>query len=149
MLTMHSLHDRRRRANNKPHVSLPVYVPREGGKDHNIAKGSGIVGIPFDQNVKGKIFDSPEILDELSDSHYVRLYFEGNLYNAENMRKFEDRVMNAADRGVTRYPTIAFLAVTRKQLAEDFVQVGTFRYHDNEFVITDEASQVLLDRWIA
>ena len=55
--------------------------------DQQIAKDSGIVGV-----IRGE---------------YVDVSFEGNLYRAEKLEKWEQRVMHAADRLATGYPTVA------------------------------------------
>jgi hypothetical protein len=53
-----------------------------------IADGSGIVGI------------------EQDEENYT-VYYEGNIYNAANLTKWEDRVRHAAGRMLAAYPTVA------------------------------------------
>jgi len=70
---------------NPPFV---VLKPKPGTwADQRIAKDSGIVGVV--------------------DGRYVHVSYEGNLYRAENLEKWEQRVMHAADRFASGYPTIA------------------------------------------
>ena len=70
---------------NPPFV---VLKPKPGTwADQRIAKDSGIVGVV--------------------DGRYVHVSYEGNLYKAENLEKWEQRVMHAADRLASGYPTIA------------------------------------------
>jgi hypothetical protein len=65
-----------------------ILKPKAGTwADQQIAKGSGIVGV-----VNGE---------------YVHVSYEGNLYRCENLEKWEQRVMHAADRLATGYPTVA------------------------------------------
>lgn len=52
----------------------------------------------------------------------IKVYFEGNRFGAENMRRFTDRLMHAAGRLVQRYPTIAYGWYPEKAL----VAVGTY-----------------------
>jgi hypothetical protein len=54
----------------------------------NIAPGSGIVGV------------------EADDQHYC-VYYEGNLYNADNLSTWRQRVRHAAGRLLAGYPTVA------------------------------------------
>jgi hypothetical protein len=60
--------------------------------DQLIAKDSGIVGV-----LKG---GDP-------NRKKIEVSYEGNLYQCENLQKWEERVMHAADRLATGYPTVA------------------------------------------
>lgn len=88
---------------NGTHV---IYVPRPDN-DFGIAPGSGIVGSV-----------------EQASSDRTLVYYEGNLYGAENMHRFEERVYHAAGREVARYPTIAKMALPN----EGLIEVGRFDY---------------------
>lgn len=72
---------------------LDIYVPRPGASAlAHVKKGSGIVGY--------------------ADVGYTRpgrtrVYYEGNLYDAVNLRTWKERVQTAADRCRANYPTIA------------------------------------------
>jgi hypothetical protein len=70
-----------------------ILKPKPGTPaDQLIAKNSGVVGV-----LKGGDPNPKEI--EVS--------YEGNLYGCENLQKWEERVMRAADRLATGYPTVA------------------------------------------
>jgi hypothetical protein len=119
------------RPNNKPHVTFQVYVPREG-VDTTIASGSGIVGRP-----------------NAEDPRIIVMDYEGNLYGAENLREYGQRVMHAADRSVTHYPTVARRALSLERVAEAFVLIGTYDYHEDRLDVTDAEAQGQLDRWLS
>lgn len=73
----------------------------------------------------------------------VLIHYEGNLYNCENLRLFEERLMNAADRQATRYPTIACMKVNR----DDLIVVG--RYDLPTRTILEISNQPELDDWLS
>ena len=94
---------------------LQVLVPDAGSSAaHRIHRGSGIVG-------------------RAGLSPTIRVDFEGNIYNAENLRTFDQRVQHAAGRLLTGYPTSARSTFAR----HTFTVVGTIR--DGVVVITDTA----------
>lgn len=104
----------------QPHDVLQVLVPRPGtDAAHRIARGSGIVG-----------------LAGLSPT--VTVDFEGNIYHAENLRTFAQRVQHAADRLQQHYPTVARSTFARHA----FDVVGTVV--DGDVHITDDAR---VDDW--
>lgn len=106
---------------NPTHV---IFVPEEGS-NLGIHPGSGIVAA----------------VDSAS-SGPVLIYFEGNLFGAENLKDFESRVNQAAGRQVQRYPTIAKMTVSRDQL----IEVGRFDYCSNRVVSLLNEHQLLA--WI-
>ncbi len=122
----------RPRPNNRPHATFTVYVPNEKGAKFNIAKGSGIVGRPHEKITGTAMLD-----------------YEGNCYRAENLRKYEERVMHAASRAVEHYPTVARMGLHTETVNECFVAVGTYDYHEDRIEVTDAAAQALLDAWLA
>jgi hypothetical protein len=84
---------------------LTIYVPRTPTPHSlaNIKPGSALVGLPAaDRTV---------------------VYYEGNVYGADNLRTFAQRLNCAADRLDSRYPTIARISVNN----EDLIDVGTVR----------------------
>lgn len=83
-------------------ATVDVYVPKPGCLTH-IAKGSAIVGSAYSES---------EVLID----------YEGNLYDAENMRRYSQRVAHAADRHNSLYPTTARMVVVN----DDLIRVGTF-----------------------
>jgi len=101
-----------------------IYVPKDAN-DLGIAPGSGIVG-----NVEQQYPDR------------ILVYYEGNVYDAENMRRFAERVYNAADRQVARYPTSAMMAVRRDEL----IEVG--RFDHGRMRVTAISNPTELLRWV-
>lgn len=87
-----------------------IYVPRTGSRlDQAIAPGSGIVGFPSRGATK------------------IVLYYEGNLYDAENLRDPEERIVSAFGRGATGYPTSAMTGVLDDDLF-DLIRVGEVQW---------------------
>jgi len=107
----------------RTNTTATVYILSENGLG-SIAPGSGIVGIPYEGGESGDLL----------------LYFEGNLHNAINQQRLEDRIVNAAGRLFTRYPTVAMRMVTKQEADRGLVQVGTI---DREYRIhwNDDASR--------
>lgn len=93
-----------------------VYVPKPGARSLNdVRPGSGMVGSP---HPNGR----------------VTVDFEGNLYGAENLRTYEERLLHAADRHRTSYPTIA-----RRYIPEDdLILVGTYDTDTKALDVVDE-----------
>lgn len=86
---------------------LNLYVPVGEQAHHEIAPGSGIVGLPSG-TMPG----------------YLKVYYEGNLIGADNLNTWLERVQCAAGRLATQYPTVA-----RSFLPEEGMQqVGTMTY---------------------
>jgi hypothetical protein len=56
------------------------------------------------------------------DEGIVKVHYEGNIYNAVNIRTFKDRCMLAAGRARDNYPTTSFMAVP----THDLIVVGTY-----------------------
>lgn len=108
-------------ANTPP---LAVYVPADA-EALFIAKGSAIVS-------KG----------EPDATGRVVVYFEGNLYGAENLKRFDERLLCASGRAASLYPTAAIASFDARQLK----RVGTYDYTSGRFDVTD---QIALDAWLA
>lgn len=101
---------------------LTVYVPRPGTyAAQRIAKGSGIVGVPAG--------------DE------VLIHYEGNLYGAQNIRTFEDKLLHAADRLLTNYPTSAKMQVPET----DLEAVGTYDLPTRTFLTAPLRDRIVAD----
>lgn len=82
-------------------MTLTLYVPRSDSHlTRMIDPGSAVVGEPLD------------------DISRVAISFEGNRYGS--MRDFDEMVLHATDRLVTRYPTVARAWV----LEDELVPVG-------------------------
>lgn len=60
-------------------------------------------------------------------------YFEGNLYDAVNLRRFVERALCAAGRGRESYPTTAKAWFSTEEIEENFVLVGSI---DGNNVVT-------------
>ena len=86
---------------------LTIYIPKPGELiDKLLAQGSGIVGEPHAVG--------------------VLLHYEGNLYKASNLVRYEDRLKHAAGRLVARYPTRAMLVLPEREVAETLLAVGGY-----------------------
>lgn len=81
---------------------VDVYLPIDQAVHDHIDRGSGIVGTP--------------------DGARVVIDYEGNRYGASNIVTFADRVMIAAGRHESGYPTIARMSVE----PESLIRVGTY-----------------------
>jgi hypothetical protein len=69
----------------------------------------------------------------------VLCYLEGNLYGAENIKTYADRVLHAASRLRTGYPTSAVRSISRSAI----IPVGTFDDSFGEVVIQDTRTSAL------
>jgi DMSO/TMAO reductase YedYZ molybdopterin-dependent catalytic subunit len=78
-----------------------------------------------------------------SATEYLTCYFEGNVYNAANIKTYADRALHAVGRLHTKYPTAACMNIPRAAL----IPVGTF---DDKFgeVRVDQDRRPLLASWI-
>lgn len=91
------------------YLTYLIVIPRlEAFESFFFAKGSAIVA-------------------EAKDSGYV-LHYEGNVYNAINLHKFEERVFCAAGRKAENYPTGSILWAKRETFEQNFLVVGEFNY---------------------
>lgn len=92
-----------------------VYVPKPGALSLNdVHPGSALVGTP---HPNGR----------------VTVDFEGNLYGAVNLGTYEERLLHAADRHRTSYPTVA-----RRYVPEDdVILVGTYDTDTKQLVHDD------------
>lgn len=104
-----------------PHVVVPT-----GALARTIAPGSGVVA------------------RKKSDDTY-QLHYEGNLYDAINLKRFADRVWCAYSRQLANYPTIATVHCTEK----DFVAVGTFHPDLGTVTVLSPTTDRHLNEWIA
>lgn len=110
--------------------TLEVYVPAEGSPLYEkIAPGSGIVG------------------SEVGDTGRLRIDFEGNLYDLDELRRYADRVARAAERHLwrgengERYQTVACAYVD----ADQVIAVGSFRPTEGAL---SESDRNRLRRWL-
>jgi hypothetical protein len=67
-------------------LRLSLYVPHpESRLCTELARGSAIVGLPM-------------------ASGQVRIYYEGNVFGAQNLKRYRDKAVQAAGRMLHRYP---------------------------------------------
>lgn len=74
-----------------------------------------------------------------NDADHLVVYYEGNLYGASNLRRFDDRASMAYGRLTQRAPTVAMAMVS----ASEFVIVG--RMTPGQLTISEPG---LLDQWL-
>ena len=111
---------------------LVILVPKHGSRPEMVIdKASGVVA---DESAT---FDPPD---------HVMVYFEGNRYGASNMNRYEEKLLHAAGRLSSKYPTVA-RAVFRW---DEFDIVGRFMFSPDWRVhrveITDSEA---VSRWLA
>lgn len=95
---------------------IDVYIPALSDPLRGVIRlGSGIVGT--------------------TDGERTTIDYEGNLYGAQNIVTWADRVMIAAGRHSTRYPTVARSWVKPEAL----IRVGTYEYRKSGPAIELEA----------
>lgn len=90
-------------------TSLSVFIPHpESSLCTQIARGSAIVGLSQDHEA-------------------IRIFYEGNTIGAENLGRYRDRAVHAANRLLANYPagypTIAKAVVDPREL----IKIGTIR----------------------
>lgn len=103
--------------NNEIDISkpLPVLVPKQHGY-MGIDRASAIVLLKGDEG-------------------FHRVYFEGNRFDAENLRSIDGRLQVAASRALTKSPTVAFMVITDEVLLEHFEEIGTYQYSTNTLLV--------------
>ena len=106
--------------------TFTVFVPAPDASGlTGIRRGSGIVGqlpnpwapVQLQEALEG----GPRVTTRVPRP-YVRIDYEGDLYNASNVVTFADRVRRAYGRQVENYPTVARMVV----LQDDLWPVGWF-----------------------
>lgn len=104
-----------------PTSPLSVYVPKVGtALDHTLIEGSAIVGSVY----------------EVGGETRVRVDFEGNAYGAHP--DYRAKLLHAAGRHVTNYPTTARMFVPRDEL----MFVGTYDHENGVLHVEDSAPLV-------
>lgn len=107
-----------------------IYIPAEGGLlDMVIDPGSGIVGIR-----KGP-------------SRMLVIYYEGNRFDAINLREGRERVVCAFGRLATQYPTVAMQGVL-PQNENQLIPVGDITWPSTIEFYTDHAKE-LFNKYMA
>jgi len=88
---------------------LTLYLPHPESKlCTELAQGSAIVGLPL-------------------ASGRVRIYYEGNVIGAENLKRFRDRAVQAASRMLYHYPDGYPTRARNDVDAREVVEVGSNR----------------------
>lgn len=68
---------------------------------------------------------------------YWIIDYEGNRSGAANLKLFDERLLHAAGRGATRYPTTARLYIRVGELESHFDVVGSYNYETKHWEIRD------------
>ncbi len=108
---------------------LTVYLPHpESRLCTDLAHGSAIVGLPL-------------------ASGRVRIYYEGNVIGAENLKRFRDRAAQAAGRMIYHYPA-GYPTRAREDVdAREVVEIGSIDVDTHRIHI--RAGSAELGWWIA
>lgn len=114
--------------------NIAVYVPT--GDLFGIARRSGIVGT--------EVVENADLVTEGVASRRLLVDYEGNVYGAQNVVTFADRVFQAWGRHSTRYPTVARLSLP----PETMRKVGDFLPDLGRVYIDGPEERLLLEEWI-
>lgn len=107
---------------------LILYVPYpESRLCTEVAKGSAIVGLPL-------------------ASGRVRIYYEGNVIGAENLKRFRDKAVQAASRLLDNYPRGYPTRARQDVDAREVLEIGSI--HADTHRIRIHASSRDLSWWI-
>lgn len=125
-------------------MHFDLYVPREGFPLACDPK-SAIVGSPARQWMEGREakIDGRSARSVAPDSNLV-IDFEGNRYNALNMKTYADRAVHAAGRHHEHYPTVARCVVPQKRL----IRVATFDLEGEQVQLLGPDEVQALMRWL-
>lgn len=97
-----------------------VYIPVPlSFADEEIKKGSAIVGFGTDLDT-------------------VDIYYEGNIYDIDNLRQFEERLLIASGRLESKYPTVARMRVN----LSDLLCIGRWDNDAKRFELSPECVTV-------
>ena len=125
-------------------MQFDLYVPRDGFLSLVDPK-SAIVGMGSRQwleNREARIDGRDPRTVEGDDS--LVLDFEGNRYNAMNIKTYADKAMHAAGRQSECYPTVARAIVPASQV----VLVATLDFDTEQVRCADENGVLELMRWL-
>ena len=109
-------------------VRLTLYLPHpESRLCTDLAHGSAIVGLPL-------------------ASGRVRIYYEGNVIGAENLKRFRDKAVQAASRMLYNYPS-GYPTRAREDVdAREVVEIGSIDADTHRIEIPAESAE--LSWWI-
>jgi len=107
---------------------LRVYVPHpESRLCDELAKGSAIIGVPL-------------------ATGQIRIYYEGNVIGADNLKRYRDRAAQAAGRLIHNYPT-GYPTRAREDVdPREVVEVGTIETKTFNLAVFAEVND--LSWWI-
>lgn len=101
-----------------PPTTLSVFVPHpESRLSTQLARGSAIVGLSRGEGA-------------------IRIFYEGNLIGAENMRHYRDRAIQAAARLVHNYPAGYPTIATADVDPREVIEIGTIQPSTGRLAIT-------------
>jgi hypothetical protein len=106
-------------------ATLIVVVP---DRPYGIVAGSGVVCAALGGTSGGR----------------TTVYYEGNLFGAENIKSYADRIWHAADRLLRQYPTSAMLALPTDHL----VVLGTFDTETGQVTLDGDRERGILGDWL-
>lgn len=105
---------------------LNVYVPaHDSPLRKTIAARSGIVG---------------RLAATGPEAQRILIDYEGNLYGSQSLERYEMRLLHAAGRHVTLYPTVARMMVR----PDEMIEVGTYDDADHQLTVTNPTE---LEEW--
>lgn len=98
-------------------MQLAIYCPKpDSPMAKTLKPGSAIVGDP----------------DKITEGR-AHIYYEGNVYGAENMRQYTERLLHAGGRLTTKYPTVAQAFIPLDELDE----VGVYNTDSKTTLISE------------
>jgi hypothetical protein len=111
-----------------PPERLSVYVPHpESRLCGDLAKGSAIIGMPL-------------------ATGQIRIYYEGNVIGADNLKRYRDRAAQAAGRMIHNYPS-GYPTRAREDVdPREVVEVGMIETKTFDLALSAEAND--LGWWI-
>lgn len=108
--------------------TLTVYLPRDIERPLlGIREGSGIVGGC-----------------QPAPSGRIAVDYEGNIYGSNGLSRYANRVLHAAGRHATAYPTVARARVE----ADELVAIGEFDETSGEITLAGDDEREQLCRWL-
>lgn len=116
----------------RPHIATPLrlsmYVPHpESRLCTALARGSAIVGLPL-------------------DTGQIRIYYEGNVIGAQNLKRYREKAVQAAGRMLHSYPA-GYPTRAREDVdPREVVEVGAIDAKTYQIEISAEATD--LSWWI-
>lgn len=79
---------------------------------------------------------------------FTQIYYEGNLYDAVNLRTYNERIQCAAGRAYHNYPTIAMTILFKADLS-NFITVGRCNPENNYQIEFFSAQNNVVNEWLS